>query len=261
MIALRIVTLISPKLAPVIEDFKHVFEIEVGFVDDRELMVEQFGLKNNMLVVGSQFIEVMEPVREKTAGGKFLAQRGEGGYMFVMQTDESDFHDALIKRAGELGVRIAVDHSFSYAGEDARMIQLHPADTEGSFFMFEHTSFNELEGSFPAAGGRVWQKAIKTDLVDAITAVEVQAVNVETVAEKWSKLFAIPLRKNEKGQNEIPLKGSVIRFVKAAGDRDGLGAMDIRTKNRQKVLENARSRSINVDGSHLVIGGIGINIV
>lgn len=262
MLVLRTVTLLSHKLEPVVNDLKNVFDLEVGYVDESEVMSKQFGLINNMLPVGSQFIEVMEPLREKTAGNKFLRQRGEGGYMFVTQTDDPKLQDGMISRADKMGVRVAFDHRLTTEELTSRHVQFHPADTGGSFYQIDYESVNELEGHFTAAGGRDWMKSVRTDLATAITAVEVQAIDVDKVAGIWSKLIGIPFKQNGQGHREISLDRAAIRFVEASDGRsDGLSAMDLSVKDPDKIIDNAKNRNVSVNGSQIIIGGIKINLV
>src|SRR5713226_7072640 len=66
-IRLRQICLVAEKLAPVLEDFKAVLGLEVCFKDPE---VAVFGLENSLMPVGSNFIEVVAPVRENTAAGR-----------------------------------------------------------------------------------------------------------------------------------------------------------------------------------------------
>ena len=73
---LRQIALIAPKLAPVLDEFRSVLGLEVCFVDPG---VGHFGLENALLPIGNQFIELLAPVRENTAGGRYLERRGGAG--------------------------------------------------------------------------------------------------------------------------------------------------------------------------------------
>ena len=64
---LRQIALVAHKLAPVAQDMHDVFGLEVGY---RDPGVKTFGLENAIFPVGNQFIEVVAPIRENTAGGR-----------------------------------------------------------------------------------------------------------------------------------------------------------------------------------------------
>jgi hypothetical protein len=74
---LRQVALLAEKLQPVVDDLRAVLGLEVCFVDQE---VGVFGLENSLLPVGTDFIEVVAPVKAGTAGGRYLERRnGDGG--------------------------------------------------------------------------------------------------------------------------------------------------------------------------------------
>ena len=97
---LRQIALVAHKLAPVAQDMHDIFGLEVGF---RDPGVKAFGLENAIFPVGNQFIEVVSPIRENTAGGRYLDRRGgDGGYMVICQCDE---HRPRKERVAQLGIR------------------------------------------------------------------------------------------------------------------------------------------------------------
>jgi len=69
---LRQIALVAHKLAPIAQDMHDVFGLEVGF---RDPGVKAFGLENALFPVGNQFIEVVSPIQENTAGGRYLDRR------------------------------------------------------------------------------------------------------------------------------------------------------------------------------------------
>ena len=122
---LRQIALVARELRPVIDDLSAVLGVEACFVDPG---VKTFGLENTLLPVGNQFVEVVAPITDGTAGGRYLERRkGDGGYMVILQCDD---HPPRRARAAELGVRVAWE--FETPGEYTCM-QLHPRDTGGTF--------------------------------------------------------------------------------------------------------------------------------
>ena len=101
-IRLRQICLVAEKLALAIEDFKAVLGLEVCFKDPD---VAVFGLENSLFPVGNNFIEVVAPVKENTAAGRYLKQSIENGYdngreMYTMTVDEVFTHmDAVMQEA------------------------------------------------------------------------------------------------------------------------------------------------------------------
>ena len=71
-IHIRQVCLVAHRLQPAIHELAEVLGIESCYVDPG---VGRFGLENNLLAIGTNFLEVVAPVEENTAAGRFLTKR------------------------------------------------------------------------------------------------------------------------------------------------------------------------------------------
>ena len=249
-IRLRQIALVAYKLQPVIDDLRAVFGLEVCFVDEG---VATFGLENSLLPVGTDFLEVVAPVRENTAGGRYLERRkGDGGYMVICQCDGHATQLARRARALELGIRVAWERESA----DYHILQLHPADTGGSFFEIDWDAREEPEGHWGPAGGADWTRAVRTEVVSAFVAVELQSPDPTPLAERWSAITEIPLVKNDEGQLELPLENARLRFVAAEDGRgEGLGGVDLRVVDRERLLAAAEQRGCRVSDDQVLICG------
>ena len=84
-IQLRQICLVAEHLAPVIDDLTTILGINSCYVDPG---VGIFGLENNLMAVGRNFLEVVAPTQPNTAGGRYLERRGgDGGYMVITKID------------------------------------------------------------------------------------------------------------------------------------------------------------------------------
>src|SRR5689334_1060438 len=120
---LRQIALVANKLQPVLDDLTGVLGIEVCY---RDPGVKTFGLENALMPIGNTLLEVVAPIQEDTAGGRYLERRGgDGGYMVITQTDD---HPPRRAHVDELGIRIVGQ----FANKEFRNMQLHPKDTGGS---------------------------------------------------------------------------------------------------------------------------------
>ena len=249
-IRLRQICLVAEKLAPVIDDFKAVFGLEVCFKDPE---VAVFGLENSLMPVGDNFIEVVAPVRENTAAGRYLKRRnGDGGYMVICQCDSHATQLARKARASALNVRLVLDHETPAF----HAMQLHPADTGGAFFEIDWDSKGEPNGTWSPAGGAGWTSARRPDVVRAYCAVELQSADPRALAERWSTIAEISLRNDAKGRLVMPLDNADVRFVPLADDRgEGLGGVDIAVANRDRLLSAAAARGCRVTDDQLNICG------
>ena len=123
MIRLRQIAMIAPDLDPVVDQLREALGVEVCFHDPG---VAEFGLRNALLLVGDQFLEVLSPIEDDTTVGRLLAKRGgAGGYMAIYEVDDLD---ARLAHLAARDVRIvwAVDLP------DIRGRHLHPRDVGGA---------------------------------------------------------------------------------------------------------------------------------
>lgn len=183
MIRLRQVALVAHDLDAVLVELNRRLGLEVAFNDPG---VAVFGLRNAVLPVGTQFIEVVSPIKDGTAAGRQLQRLGgDGGYMVISHTDDQG---PFRERASALGIRTAFeadDHGY-------KIWQLHPGDTGGSFLEIDFQPGGEDPNGPWMPAGPDWQRAVRTDVVDGITAVELAVPDPEMCAAHWSKILGQP---------------------------------------------------------------------
>jgi hypothetical protein len=218
MLRLRQIAFVAHDHEVVVGQLHDALGIEVAF---RDPGVATFGLHNAVMPVGDQFIEVVAPTREGTAGGRYLERRhGDGGYMVILQ---SDHHAHRKQRVAELGIRTVLQHD----GHEYLIMQLHPADTGGSFLEIdEQIGGEDIGGPWEPAGPN-WQAARRTHVVTGISAAELQSPNPAALAERWSSILERPVQ-SVGGLPTIGLDNAELRFVDATDGRgEGLGGIDL----------------------------------
>ncbi|HLY81880.1 MAG TPA: VOC family protein [Acidimicrobiales bacterium] len=244
---LRQVALVASSLSRVVDDLNAVFGLEVGF---RDPGVARFGLENAVIPVGSQFLEVVAPTRPGTAGGRLLERRhGDGGYMVITHCDD---HPRRRERVTQLGIRTVLE----FEEQGYRCMQLHPKDTGGSFLEIDWQEGGEDPDGPWAPAGPDWKRAVRTDVVDGISAVEVQAVEYARVASRWSEIVEIALRRGDHDSPEIALDNATIRFAPALDGRgDGLAGVELLAVDADSAMRSARQRDLLDDRGVIMIGG------
>ena len=120
---LRQIALVATDLDRARQQLVHVLGTEVMFEDP---VVAQFGLKNILLPLGGDVIEVVSPVQEKTTAGRLLDKRGDGGYMIIMQTEDAKKRRDYIETTKKARVIWGYEH------EDVTCVQYHPKGIPGS---------------------------------------------------------------------------------------------------------------------------------
>lgn len=250
---MRQIALIARELAPVVDEIRDVFGLEVAY---RDPAVKTFGLENAVFPVGNQFLEVVAPIREGTAGGRYLDRRnGDGGYMVICQCDD---HAPRKRRATELGIRKALEHD----EPEFRIMQLHPRDTGGCFLEIdEQIGGDALDGPW-APAGKNWKDAARTDVVRGLAAAEIQTPDPADLAARWGQIVELPVEADAEGRPTLHFDNAAVRFVKDTDNRgEGLGGVDLLVANRSRLLAAAERRGRRVSDDLVNLCGVRFRLV
>ena len=249
-IQLRQIALVARELDPVIDDLCSVFGIQPCFIDPG---VGVFGLENTLLPVGRNFLEVVAPVEEDTAGGRYLDRRGgDGGYMVICQGSDRETQQAVRQRALDAGVRIAMESE----REHHIICQLHPRDMIASFLEIDWDINNDFNGNWHPAGGLGWQGNVNQTVTQDFLGVELQGVDPVEIAELWGKVTALPVARDG-AVLSLELNNATIRFVEATDGRGpGLGGLDLAVNDRERILKAARERGGYVSDERVDVCGV-----
>ena len=239
---------VARDLEKVVDDFRAVLGIEVGFNDPQ---VKEFGLRNAVMPVGDTFLEVVSPVDPNATAERYLKRRGgDGGYMLIVQSDALDRDRA---RFADIGVR-------TIWKADLPMIRgthLHPKDTGGTLLSVDDATPAE---SWHWAGPE-WKSHVRTDVVSGIAGAELQSDDPAALGRRWSEVLGKPLTELAPKRYVIKLDGGEIRFVEEKDDRgEGLTAFDVNVVDRSKLLAGAKSRGFTVEGDRVNVAGIQIGL-
>ena len=220
-IRLRQIALVAHDLDAVLDDLHDTFGLEVAY---RDPAVGAFGLQNAVLPVGNQFVEVVSPTRDDTAGGRQLERLGgDGGYMVICHTND---HATVRERVRRLGVRTPID-----ADEDGYgLLQLHPADTGGSFLEIDFQPGGEDPTGPWMPAGEHWQQHRRTDIVDGITSAVVQTRDPGRTSGRWAEITGCPV-----DNAVLQLDNATITFVE--GPLDSLVGVALSATDRSQAGE------------------------
>ena len=251
---LRQIAGVAEKLQPVEDDLTDVLGIAVCY---RDPGVGHFGLENALFPIGNQLLEVVAPVKEQTAGGRYLKRRGgDSGYMVITQCDD---HPPRRRRVDDLGIRIVLDNQ----SDDFINMQLHPQDTGGSFFEIDQQlgkGANRADGPWRPAGSD-WRRARRLERVSGIAAAEIQCNDPEAVATRWSEIAEADLDYSD-GIYHLPLDNADVRFVPCTDGRpEGLGGIDITATDKDALLESAEKRGKVSGVDQVYLCGMRMNLV
>ena len=244
----RQIALVANKLAPIVEDMKNVLGLEVCF---RDPGVKVFGLENALFPVGNQFLEVVAPIQDNTAGGRYLQRRkGDGGYMCILQCED---HGPVKERVAKLGIRKVIDHDTAHFHN----MQLHPRDTGGTFLEIDHQPGGEAPDGPWEPAGKDWKPAVRTNVVSAIAGVEIQSPEPEALAKRWSEILELPLK-----DGGIALQNAKLRFVKETDGRgEGLSGLDLKAVDRKHALDAAEKHGRRISDDSVMVCGVRVRLV
>jgi hypothetical protein len=251
---LRQIALVAEELAPVEAELIDVLGIAVCY---RDPGVAHFGLENALLPIGNQLLEVVAPVQENTAGGRYLERRGgNGGYMVITQCDE---HTPRRARVDALGIRIVNE----FETKEFHNMQLHPQDTGGSFFEIDEqlgVGAHDLDGPWHPAGEN-WKAGQRLDRVTGIAAAEMQCDDPQRVAARWSEIAEINSEEVD-GTPTLALDNATLRFVPCTDGRpEGLGGIDVTTADKAALLEAAQARGLVTGTDEVYLCGMRIRLI
>ncbi|KAL5408782.1 hypothetical protein PMIN06_007602 [Paraphaeosphaeria minitans] len=119
---LRQIALVVKDIERARRELTHVIGTVVIFED---AAVAQFGLKNFLIPIGGDIIEVVSPIQNNTTAGQLLDKRGDGGYMIIMQTEDAKRRREYIE-TNELSKVIG-----GYEHDDVTCVQYHPKGLQG----------------------------------------------------------------------------------------------------------------------------------
>jgi hypothetical protein len=232
-VRLRQVVVVTRDLEGVTARLRRELDLPEPFVDPG---VGEFGLENRVLAAGRDFLEVLTPVREGTAGGRHLERRGgDSGYMAIFELGGFAELAAARSRVADLGMRIVWQADL----DDIAGTHLHPADVGAAIVSLDaavppeswHWAGPSWRGGAPAAalaGG------------GGIASLTVAARDPLSVAERWAAALGVPA--TAEATIDLPDAGQVLRFV-ASGQGDGDGVVGVGLR-----LPGAGARELDVAG-------------
>jgi hypothetical protein len=245
---LRQICLAAPRLAPVIDDLKTIFQVDVCYRDPN---VAPYGLENALIPIGTDFLEVVAPIRADTAAGRFISRtQGHGGYMAIFQTNDPRRRQA---HASSMGVRCA--HEIER--EAYQSAQLHPRDCRASFIELGHSQGGEHRMGTWWPAGEQWQSFVRTTDTLRILGIEMESPQPDALAAHWSKILETPITLEE-GVPTMTLEQNSIQFLE--GRVEVLSSIRVQVKDLSATIERALSCGLRVEQGSFHLGGVNFRL-
>ena len=177
-VRLRQAVLVAAELEPAIAQLRGALGLGEPY---RDPGVGEFGLANAVFALGDCFLEVVSPVRDGTAAGRYLQRTGgDGGYMVIF--DVLDL-DAARARAAERAVRVVWQLDLP----DISGTHLHPRDIGGAIVSIDRS---RPYGSW-RWGGPDWTGRVGVPAPGALAGVSLAVADPARVASLWAHVLGV----------------------------------------------------------------------
>jgi hypothetical protein len=209
MIRLRQVVVVTSDLEGVSSTLRSALGLGEPFVDPG---VREFGLENRVFAAGESFVEVLTPIRDGTAGGRYLERRGgDAGYMAIFQLGPGrDELEAARKRVADLGVRVVWQADLYEEGIAGT--HLHPGDLGGAIVSLDWASpWESWHWAGPA-----WRGGAPSDATGGVTSLTVAAAYPTAMAARWAEVLGVATDDAVGDRIVLPGAGQELRFVPLA---------------------------------------------
>ncbi|KAL1953458.1 hypothetical protein VTO42DRAFT_2796 [Malbranchea cinnamomea] len=270
---LRQIALVAKDLKKAEHLLTTVLRTEVIFVDPG---VEKFGLRNILVAIGGDVIEVVSPFKAGTTAGRLLAKRGDGGYMIIMQTVDAQARREYIESRGLAKV------IYVFRTEESVGVQYHPKGIKGGMMpsLDSHTPttsnpspitprFSPWHACGPdydaySAGMR---RCAHLRLLSAVCRLAPGDADVDGALEQWQRLFGVKKRgkwlefTNAKMGFEAGSPISSDSADKQGKTKEGLVSITIAAQGEgelEGIFDRARKCGVSVNASEGWVDMIGV---
>lgn len=246
---------------------REIFGLDVAYRDPGNRSMDDagvsgFGLRNFVMPIGDEFLELVSPIPGVTdsAGARYIERRaGDGGYMILMQVPKGDYATVRHRVEG-LGIRLAAGEDIGDTTSEA--IHLHPKDLPGAIAEFRWCENDDAADGDWWPVEKTWRQAKRTNVIDGIVGAEIQTPNVDAVSVKWAAVLDEPLTTDDRDRPCIQLANAVVRFVEPTDGRpEGLSGIDVSVVDRRAALDAARAADCTVTDDVIIVGGMRIRLV
>jgi len=209
-------------------------------------------LKNFLIPIGGDFIEVVSPTKPGTTAGRLIEKRGDGGYMIIMQTEDAKKRREYIEAKGLS--KVIFEHSYT----DSVCIQYHPKGIKGGMMpeLDSHipgpknpTPVQSRFSPWHACGSDVdryragMQRTEHLTLEGCVLRLQPGDLGHEAAAREWEAIFGVV-----RSRDLLAFTNARLGFIPGRqGQPEGLVSITIGVKGQDKydaILERARQAGV-----------------
>ena len=245
---------------------RQVFGLDVAYRDPgnrpgREAGVSIFGLKNFVMPIGNQFLELVTPLKPgpESAGGRYIARRqGAGGYMLLFQVTRSDY-ELHREHLENQGVRLVAGGEISESDSDA--LHIHPKDLPGCLVELRWSENEDVADGDWWPVERDWKDHRNTEIIEAIVGAEIQTPEPGRLAAQWADRLQQTLDQNHDNPTILTADGPIRFVVPSDGRPEGRGGIDVKASDPVSLLRSAEEFGLRCEGHTIEVCGLRFNVV
>jgi hypothetical protein len=263
---LRQVAMVGDEYDVTEQALRQVFGLGVAYRDPgtrpgREAGVSIFGLKNFVMPIGNQFLELVTPLKPgpESAGGRYIARRqGAGGYMLLFQVTRSDY-ELHREHLENQGVRLVAGGEISESDSDA--LHIHPKDLPGCLVELRWCENEDVADGDWWPVERDWKDHRNTEIIEAIVGAEIQTPEPGRLAAQWADRLQQTLDQNHDNPTILTADGPIRFVVPSDGRPEGLGGIDVKASDPVSLLRSAEEFGLRCEGHTIEVCGLRFNVV
>ncbi|CAI6331835.1 unnamed protein product [Periconia digitata] len=250
---LRQIALVTDDLEKARRQLTYVIGTEIIYEDPE---VAQWGLKNILVPLGGDIIEVVSPFKSDTTAGRLLQKRGEGGYMIIMQTYDAAHRRDMIRSRNLAKVIWEYNHG------DGLAVQYHPKAAKGGTMVEIDSHSVTAQNPTPLQTRFSPWHACGTDykryssfmkryshlsLQGCVLRVSPGDLAQEDALRQWGEVFGVA-----RSGDALAFTNARLRFIAGEeGENEGLVSVTVGVRDKGKlrdILDRAREEGVCRDG-------------
>jgi hypothetical protein len=232
-----------------------VFQLPPGYNDPG---IIHYGLRNVVLPVGGDFLEIVEPVEAEASAARYLARRGgDSGYMVILQAADAHAHRERTRGLGASIVDV-LDRREHVA------THFHPREFGGVLVSIDAApgaaNWRDPGSSWHPAGPD--RLGADGGLVHGIAAVDIASADPAATAAQWGRMLdAEPQARDNRWRIDL-LHQAAIRFVHAAaGAPAGIAGLTLFADDADRILRRAHQAKVPVAGDSVMICNVPVHVI
>lgn len=249
---LRQIALMTDDLETATAEVTDLLDAQVCY---RDPGVALFGLRNVLIPLGSDFLEILAPEKEDTAGGRHLKRRGPGGYMVIFQCEDG-------KAAREHAVQAGARAVWQYDESGIHATHFHPRSLPGAIVSIDSMEESNPDYRRPDArwhwAGPDWKSHRKDNGILGLRGAVIRSRDSAGAIDRWQEVLG--LGHSEQNSASLRLDNGEIHFEAGSDEDSDFPAFRLGHTDIPGLLARAKKMGLPHDEGSVDVAGIRIEL-